>query len=45
MALRSNVGKLKDLLVKVREGNHETVHYFVTNDELDSFKAANAALF
>src|SRR5262249_35108953 len=32
-------------LVKVREGNDETVHYFVTNDELDSFKAANATLF
>ena len=32
-------------LVKVREGNHETVHYFITNDELDEFKAANASLF
>ncbi|MGH9203531.1 MAG: toprim domain-containing protein, partial [Vicinamibacterales bacterium] len=29
-------------LVKVREGNHETVHYFITNDALDEFKAANA---
>ncbi|HXG46641.1 MAG TPA: toprim domain-containing protein, partial [Methylomirabilota bacterium] len=32
-------------MVKVREGNHETVHYFVTNDELERFKAANADLF
>jgi DNA gyrase subunit B len=32
-------------LVKVREGNHETVHYFITNDQLDEFKAANASLF
>ncbi len=32
-------------LVKVREGNHETVHYFITNDQFDEFKAANASLF
>ena len=27
-------------LVKVREGNDETVHYFVTSEELEIFKAA-----
>src|SRR5205814_7498540 len=32
-------------MVKVREGNIETVHYFLTNDDLDQFKAANAELF
>jgi DNA gyrase subunit B len=42
---RTAAGEFPAHLVKVREGNHETVHYFVTNDELDSFKAANAALF
>ena len=32
-------------MVKVREGNEETVHYFITNEELETFKAANANLF
>jgi len=32
-------------LMKVREGNNETIHYFSTNDELDAFKAANADMF
>src|SRR6185369_16221420 len=32
-------------LVKVREGNDETVHYFITNDEVEKFKAANPTLF
>jgi DNA gyrase subunit B len=32
-------------MVKVRDGNDETVHYFLTNDELDAFKAANNDLF
>ncbi|HTD64952.1 MAG TPA: DNA gyrase subunit B [Candidatus Limnocylindria bacterium] len=32
-------------LMKVREGNNETIHYFSTNDELDAFKAANADIF
>jgi DNA gyrase subunit B len=32
-------------LMKVREGNNETIHYFATNDELDAFKAANADIF
>jgi DNA gyrase subunit B len=38
-------GDFPAYLVKVREGNHETVHYFITNEELDQFKAANPALF
>ncbi|HZQ47630.1 MAG TPA: DNA gyrase subunit B, partial [Verrucomicrobiae bacterium] len=31
--------------VKVREGNDETVHYFLTPDELEAFKLANGDLF
>jgi DNA gyrase subunit B len=32
-------------LVKVREGNDETIHYFVTNEEFEQFKAENPDLF
>jgi len=32
-------------LVKVREGNHETVHYFLSNDAFEEFKSANSELF
>src|SRR6185295_14863895 len=42
---RSKGGDLPAHLVKVREGNNETVHYFLTNDELDQFKTANGDLF
>jgi len=42
---RSADGTLPQHMVKVREGNDETVHYFVTNDELEQFKAANSDLF
>src|SRR6185369_15291718 len=42
---RSSDGAFPAYLVKVREGNHETVHYFTTNAELDDFKAAHADLF
>jgi DNA gyrase subunit B len=38
-------GDFPAYLVKVRDGNHETVHYFITNEELDQFKAANPTLF
>ena len=38
-------GEFPAHLVKVRDGNEETVHYFVTGDEVDTFKAANADLF
>jgi DNA gyrase subunit B len=42
---RSPDGTFPAYLVKVREGNHEMVHYFTTNGELDEFKAAHADLF
>jgi DNA gyrase subunit B len=42
---RSKDGKYPLHLVKVREGNDETVHYFSTNEELETFKAANPDLF
>src|SRR6184192_1100233 len=42
---RSPSGEFPAHLVKVREGNNESVHYFVSNSELDSFKSANPALF
>jgi DNA gyrase subunit B len=42
---RSREGELPAHLVKVREGNNETVHYFLTNDELDQFKSENADIF
>ena len=32
-------------LVKIREGNNETVHYFVTGDELERFKLTQPDLF
>ena len=34
-------GSLPLHLVKSREGNHETTHYFVTNEEFEEFKAKN----
>jgi DNA gyrase subunit B len=37
-------GSLPLHLVKVREGNQETVHYFVTNEEFEAFKAKNLDL-
>jgi DNA gyrase subunit B len=42
---RSSGGDFPSHLVKVREGNEETVHYFITNEELETFKAANTDLF
>jgi DNA gyrase subunit B len=42
---RSAGGDFPSHLVKVREGNDETVHYFITSDELEKFKTANAELF
>jgi DNA gyrase subunit B len=42
---RAANGEFPAHLVKVREGNNETVHYFVTNDELDQFKAERPELF
>jgi len=42
---RSRGGEFPEHMIKVREGNNETVHYFITNDEVEQFKAANNALF
>jgi DNA gyrase subunit B len=42
---RTADGTLPQFMVKVRDGNDETVHYFVTGDELNDFKAANNDLF
>ena len=42
---RTPEGMLPHHLVKVREGNAETVHYFVSVEELDQFRAENPDLF
>jgi DNA gyrase subunit B len=42
---RSADGAFPTHLVKVREGNHETVHYFTHNDDLEQFKSEHADLF
>ncbi|HEX5398538.1 MAG TPA: toprim domain-containing protein, partial [Verrucomicrobiae bacterium] len=42
---RTQDGKLPQFMVKVRDGNDETVHYFITNEELEEFKSANNDLF
>ena len=45
VACRTPDGALPQHLVKVREGNAETVHYFMTNEEQEAFKTANPDLF
>jgi DNA gyrase subunit B len=42
---RSRDGDFPEHMVKVREGNNETVHYFLTSDDVDRFKAAHPDLF
>ncbi|MFN3408734.1 MAG: DNA topoisomerase (ATP-hydrolyzing) subunit B [Limisphaerales bacterium] len=42
---RAADGTLPRHMVKVRDGNDETVHYFVTGAEFEAFKAANPDLF
>ena len=42
---RAKDGTLPQFMVKVRDGNDETVHYFLSNEELDTFKSANNDLF
>jgi DNA gyrase subunit B len=42
---RSSEGTLPQFIVKVRDGNDETVHYFLTNEEVEQFKSANNDLF
>jgi len=39
-----STGELPNHLVKVREGNNETVHYFITESELAAFADANPDL-
>jgi len=42
---RSPQGTLPQSMIKVRDGNEETVHYFLTIDEVEEFKSANNDLF
>lgn len=42
---RSRDGALPLFMIKVRDGNDETVHYFLNSQEADEFKAANNDLF
>ncbi|MCU0772470.1 MAG: DNA topoisomerase (ATP-hydrolyzing) subunit B [Verrucomicrobia bacterium] len=42
---RGAKGDLPQYLVKIREGNDESVHYFLTHVELEEFKTANGDLF
>src|SRR5712671_1927961 len=42
---RAKDGTLPQFMVKVRDGNDETVHYHLSNEELDQFKSANGDLF
>ena len=42
---RDSDGTLPQSMVKVRSGNDETVHYFITGEELEGFKLQNNDLF
>jgi DNA gyrase subunit B len=42
---RSPDGTLPQSMIKVRDGNDETVHYFLSIEDMEKFKAANADLF
>ncbi|HXI50451.1 MAG TPA: hypothetical protein VNH84_03085, partial [Candidatus Saccharimonadales bacterium] len=42
---RSAGGDFPSHLVRVREGNNETVHYFTTNDEVEQFRSQHQDLF
>ena len=42
---RAKDGMLPQFMIKVRDGNDETVHYFLRNEEVEAFKAANNDLF
>src|SRR5579871_306267 len=42
---RATDGALPLFMVKVRDGNDENVHYFLSNEELEKFKTANNDLF
>ena len=42
---RAKDGTLPQFMIKVRDGNDETVHYFSSSQEVDGFKSANNDLF
>ena len=42
---RSPGGDFPQHMIKIREGNNESVSYFITSDELDQFKALHPDLF
>ena len=42
---RTAEGLLPQFMVKVRDGNDETVHYFLSSEEVEAFKLANNDLF
>ena len=42
---RAKDGTLPQFMIKVRDGNDESVHYFLNSQEVDEFKAANNDLF
>jgi DNA gyrase subunit B len=42
---RAKDGTLPQTMVKVRSGNDEAVHYFITAEELEEFKLANSDIF
>jgi DNA gyrase subunit B len=42
---REKDGTLPQFMIKVRNGNDETVHYFLSSDEVDAFKTKNNDLF
>jgi DNA gyrase subunit B len=42
---RAKDGALPQFMIKVRDGNDETVHYFLSNEDVEKFKTANNDLF
>ena len=42
---RSKDGTLPQYMIKVRDGNAENVYYFLSNEAVEEFKAANSDLF
>ena len=42
---RAKDGTLPQCMIKVRDGNDETVHYFLISQEVDDFKSKNNDLF
>ena len=42
---RAKDGALPLFMIKVRDGNDETVHYFLSNEDVEKFKTANNDLF